>query len=415
MLGVGVAAVIVLAVVLKRPSRTVLGEGGTSGSGRGGRGAEVFGSGEGNGGWRRPMGGVRRSIGGEGEKPAETIVAERAVDFTRSRKQMVQGMARQLGVEVPAEMEQFFAALEAGEFREAKGFFNRLESMQADPNVPAGVKALLAAAADVFGVAAVAKSWPAGELLAYGESVLAALRPGTVYIAGTDAGRYIPSLLNEGAGGGRPLVLSLKNVGQPGFFEYLNALHGGSLVAPGAEELAAAGGGKAPNPEDLLRVLMEKNPGVNFAFEGTLQLNSLVGAAMPLGPIMELGVPNAGAGRVSATTAAESVAYWEATAQRLQGATELGPDAEARQAYAHLAGAQAEVMAGANHVAEAEQAFRAALSIAPGAFAPVEQYASFLAKTGRMEEALKVTGAFAENHPAYRGAVEALAAKWTPK
>ena len=50
---------------------------------------------------------------------------------------------------------------------------------------------------ETYGVAEIAHLWPAQQVLDYGEAVLGSLRPGMVYVGGTDAGRFIPTLLNE--------------------------------------------------------------------------------------------------------------------------------------------------------------------------------------------------------------------------
>ena len=56
---------------------------------------------------------------------------------------------------------------------------------------------LFAALFETHGVAEIAHDWPAQQLLDYGNSVLGALRPGMIYLGGTDAGRFIPTLLND--------------------------------------------------------------------------------------------------------------------------------------------------------------------------------------------------------------------------
>ena len=46
-------------------------------------------------------------------------------------------------------------------------------------------------------IAECAHDWPAQKLLDYGDATLGSLRPGMVYVGGTDPGRGIPTLLNE--------------------------------------------------------------------------------------------------------------------------------------------------------------------------------------------------------------------------
>ncbi|MSU36329.1 MAG: hypothetical protein EXS36_14780 [Pedosphaera sp.] len=55
-----------------------------------------------------------------------------------------------------------------------------------------------------LGVAEQVHEWPAQKFLDYGNGVLDSLRPGMVYVGGTDNGRWIPELLNDTSEGGTP-------------------------------------------------------------------------------------------------------------------------------------------------------------------------------------------------------------------
>jgi hypothetical protein len=376
------------------------------------------GSGGGEGGWKRPVGGVRwaRSTK-DGARSPEVIVADKAAGFARTRKQIASTLARKAGVDVSPEVDQFFAAAESGNWSDIKGLYNTLSSLRYGTNAPKDLEAMWPAIAETFGAAGVARSWPAEELLAYGESVLSALRPGSVYVAGTDAGRFIPTLMEDSAVGSRTIVVTPESLMDPSVVEYLNQVHGERLQVPTREDLEKAeqtrasdprrAGGSAPT---MLYALLEKNPGVNFAVEGTIPPDQLPGQPVPLGPVLELragdasGTPEA----LSPDRAAESVQYWQATAQRMQGATALEPGSETRRSYAQLATAQAELFARNNLTAEAEQAYRAAYDIAPGAIDPVVHLAKFLSQQGRTAEAIQTLDAFAQNQPGMAASVADL-------
>ena len=47
---------------------------------------------------------------------------------------------------------------------------------------------------DAYGVAEQVHIWPAQKLLDMGNAVLSQLRPGMVYVGGTDDGRWVPAL-----------------------------------------------------------------------------------------------------------------------------------------------------------------------------------------------------------------------------
>src|SRR5262249_3115059 len=89
---------------------------------------------------------------------------------------------------------------------------------------------------DAYGAAEQAHEWPAQQLLDYGHGVLNSLRPGMVYVGGTDNGRWIPELLNE-TGEGQPHVMLTQNALADGrYLEYLTDLYGGRLQTLTSED-----------------------------------------------------------------------------------------------------------------------------------------------------------------------------------
>jgi len=85
---------------------------------------------------------------------------------------------------------------EANDFDAIERLYHELrqahEDLVADPALVVLSPGLL----ETFGLAGVAHAWPALALLEYGRMVLEPLGPKTVYVGGTDEGRFIPTLLN---------------------------------------------------------------------------------------------------------------------------------------------------------------------------------------------------------------------------
>jgi hypothetical protein len=130
-------------------------------------------------------------------------------------------MAKQFKVEVPADVERFFDAAEAGRWDELKGLFDSLKQQRQGPASDEGLRTLWPAILETFGVAEVAHDWPAQKLLDYGDSVLDSLRPGMAYVGGTDAGRFIPTLLNETSDGEHHIVLTQHALADASYVQYL--------------------------------------------------------------------------------------------------------------------------------------------------------------------------------------------------
>jgi hypothetical protein len=160
------------------------------------------------------------------------VVAAKVQQFARARREVVQAMAKRFKVEVPPEVERFFAAAESGTWDEVKAAFEALDKLRKSENCPEDLRVLWGAVLETWGVAEIAHKWPAGQLLDYGEAVLGSLRPGMVYVGGTDPGRFIPTLLNETSDGERHVVLTQNAFADGSYLQYVRFLYEDRLAAP---------------------------------------------------------------------------------------------------------------------------------------------------------------------------------------
>lgn len=134
----------------------------------------------------------------------EEVVTNKINQFARNRREIVYPMARQLKVTVPDEVERFFEAVEAGWWDEVEG---RAKALRENLGRPEQIK-IWPAIHETWGAVQEARNWPAQKLLDYGNAILGSLRPGMVYVGGTDPGRWIPTMLNETSEGERHVVLT---------------------------------------------------------------------------------------------------------------------------------------------------------------------------------------------------------------
>jgi thioredoxin-like negative regulator of GroEL len=143
---------------------------------------------------------------------------------------------------------------------------------------------------------------------------------------------------------------------------------------------------------------MVKNPDLSFALEESFPLKSTYPNAMPLGALMELGVPDV-QNSFTRETAAQAVSYWRDTAQQVLSDAEAGADSADRLTYAKMAAAQAALLADHQYSAEAEQAYRVAMQISPASPEAVYGLGQLLATTGRADEARQLVADFGRAHP----------------
>jgi hypothetical protein len=387
----------------------------------------------------------RRSLDSTGV-PAPTpeeVVATKVMQFARSRRSIYRAMAKRNGVQVSPEAEQFFDAAQAGRWEELRGRYESLSQRRRGEDPPADLKVCSAALNETFGVAEVAHNWPAQKLLDYGNAVLDSLRPGMVYVGGTDAGRYIPTLLNETSEGEHHVILTQNALADRAYLDYASFLYGDRVATPGGTESDRAfqdyiAGAQRrllhdqENPDEasqllpgedvrmidnrlqvsgqvavmainerLLQMFMDNNPGASVALEESFPFRSTYSNAVPLGPIMELGVSDV-ANTFTAERVSQSLDFWCQLAQELAGDPEAPDGSDPRKTYARMAAAQANLFSDHQYSGQAEQAFALATQICPSSPEAVFGYANLLVSQNRVAEAIPVVQAAVNAAPGYQ-------------
>ncbi len=362
-------------------------------------------------------------------RPAEEIVAEKLRQFTRHHENLVAAMAKHHNVTVPPEVTRLFAAVAAGNWQEVTNLYTRLQQLRGKENAPPGLDKLWPAIMETYGVAEQTQKWPAQQLLDYGQAVLGSLRPGMVYLGGTDAGRFIPTFLADSSGGEAPIVLTQNGLADGSYLEYMRYRYGDKLntlssedsqkcfqnyvadaqkrlqhdqefpnepkqVLPGedihmSDNRVQVGGQIAVMAinEELLRTLLQKNPNASFALEESFALKSLYAGATTLGPITELRATD-GASALTPERAEQSLDYWRTTSQSVLAETEAA--SPSREAYAKMILGQAGLFEQRQLNLQAEQAFQLATTLSPGNPEAVLHYVKMLTEQQRLADARQV-------------------------
>lgn len=386
-------------------------------------------------------------------KTPEEIVAAKLARFARSRRQLAYALARRYHVQVPDDVNRFFVAVESGNWDESQACFKALNGGDASASQgggrPPGVNDLWSAIIDAYGVAEQVHLWPAQALLDYGNGILDSLRPGMVYVGGTDNGRWIPELLNDTSDGEQHIVVTQNGLADAKYLDYLDQLYGGRLstltpddaqhafqayvadaqqrlqhdqqfpdepkqVLPG-ENISSSGGKIQVSGqvavmqinERLLQTLMQKNPDLSFGIEESFPLKGTYADAVPLGPLMQLGVPDAPAA-FTPDVAAQTLDYWQNTAQDILADPQAAASESALRSYSHDINAAANLLAAHNYTDQAEQTYRLATQLWPGNPEPIDGLAGILARTGRANEARQLLDNFARTYPQQQSALPSV-------
>jgi hypothetical protein len=386
-------------------------------------------------------------------RSAEQIVAEKVVQFGKSRRKIVQDISARFGEKIPEEVQKFFDAVEAGDWAETDRLFQSMakRSGQYDSSEPPdpALNRFWPAVLEAYGVAEQAHLLPAKELLKFGEDVMATLRPGMVYVGGTDAGRFVPTLLAETSSGEHPVVLTQNALCDSRYLDYIQFLYGDRLDLPTQEDSARlfaefnaeakkrlehdeqfpdepkqirhrenitrkgdeieVSGSTAVMDinERLLQMILQRNPELGFALQESFPFKSVYGDATPAGPILELRARNQGEA-LSAGAAAESVEYWRQTAAQMKPDTDSD---ESRKNYSHMAVSHGNLLAQQGYAEAAEQTYQLSLQIYPGNIDTVINYREFLIGNGRGSEAEQLLQNFRAGHPDLQKELE----KWLPR
>ena len=172
-------------------------------------------------------------------KTAEEIVSEKVRQFGQKRRDFARRVAKRQNRELSPEAEGFFDALEAGNWEEIHARWKALADRSGQYENPREKPARdpdWSAILDGYGVAEQAHIWPAQKLLDYGQAVLGSLKPGMIYVGGTDPGRWVPELLNETGEGEPRIVITQNALADNTYLEFVNALYGEQMTTLTSED-----------------------------------------------------------------------------------------------------------------------------------------------------------------------------------
>ena len=129
---------------------------------------------------------------------------------------------------------------------------------------------------------------PAQKLLDYGNAILGSLRPGMVYVGGTDNGRWIPELLNETSGSEPHIIVTQNALADGRYIDFVNTLYNdrirATLPVVGISNLVSFLERTEAYRRDLRRVEYgdERDPAMRAFMERTAPLNHAQNITRPI-------------------------------------------------------------------------------------------------------------------------------------
>jgi Putative Zn-dependent protease, contains TPR repeats len=370
---------------------------------------------------------------------AEEIVATKLSQFGRNRRDVMRGMAKRFNVEVRPDVERFFDAVERGKWDEIQAAFQPMFE-QKKTGTRDDLNNIWGPILEAYGVAEATHLWPAQKLLDYGNSILDSLRPGMIYVGGTDPGRFIPTFLNETSDGEHHIILTQNAMADNTYLKYVDFLYANNFgtlnesdsqsafqqyiadaqkrlqhdqefpnepkqLLPGEDVRITDGRIEVSGQvavmginELLLQDFMKKNPGASFALEESFPMKSFYSDSIPLGPIMELRAADAQS-TFTSERADQVLDYWRDVAQQLTSDADSPQGSESRKTYSKMVSSQAHLLEDHNFTADAEQAYRLAAHLEPSSPEAVYGLANLLARGGHTAEAQQIITDFQRRNP----------------
>lgn len=389
-------------------------------------------------------------------EPAAQMVARKAKQFGHLQHDFFYKMVKKRNMKVPKEVERFFEAAEKGDWEQLEASFKKLSAVapqrsknpgEADrlwgqeprPD-PDELGQLWSSINATFGPLEQAHQWPPQEYLDYGNAILDSLRPGMVYVGGTDPGRFIPELLAATSDGEQHVVITQNALADGSYLDYIRAQFGDRMGLPSSEDAQRAfdqyttdararllHDQQFPNEppqlkpgenvtiddqgkvnvsgqvsvmlinELILQDILQKNPSLSFGLEESFPLKSTYGDAAPLGPIMELRAQG-GQDALTADSAGQSLDYWKDRVQQLLS-DPAASGSDWMKAYAKMIDGQANLFNAHGLNDQAEQAYRLSLQVTPGNPEAVLGYTNLLVAENRSQDALAIAQSAAQAHP----------------
>ncbi|MBN1671697.1 MAG: M56 family metallopeptidase [Kiritimatiellae bacterium] len=345
--------------------------------------------------------------------------------FAAAKEAQAEGLARTQSFELTPELRAFFDAAARANSNRVDALFRQLQQQRDLGQQAAGSTVLTTAlwqtVLETWGADREFTAWSSNALLSsYADDVLSAIPDGSVYLGGTDPGRFVITAFHQTRHAPDIQILTQNGLADAGYMEYLRALYGGTLGLPDARDMNEAFGdyarramtGQTPasgsvSVKDgrvtvdgvaavmqinaaLCRQIFERNKAQHaFYVEESYVVDWMYPYLLPHKLIFRLN--NEPLPALPEAVIREDLAYWDAYADRLLATDGFDRDIAARMTFAKMRTATAGLYAWRDLEREAELAFEQARALCPVSPDVAFRLADFHLRRGRpvrAEEAL---------------------------
>lgn len=366
--------------------------------------------------------------------------------FIAAKEAQARALAKAEGRELPPEFAPFFAAAARGDSHSVTNFFNEMVKRQ--PHDGGHDRSLSGAAwqpvLEVYGALDVFAKVGDKYAIAVGEGIIKSIPAGSVYIGGTDPGRFLITALSTSQINADPfftitpkffaltpnrLVESTDNV------NYLRSMYGQRMKIPTEEDVqrcvrdyvaemqARQARGEKPSPDEqvtteggtvqvsgvqgamniyalITKLIFDNNPDREFYVEESYVIPWMYPYLEPHGLILKLNrKPLA---QIDPVVIARDREFWDELAKRLLADPEYLNHRWARAAYAKLRSAIGGVYTYRRMTGEAEYAFKQAVTLDPSHPEANFRLSQLYMEQRRFDDAIAVITALQQRDPTNR-------------
>jgi hypothetical protein len=154
--------------------------------------------------------------------------------FLATQETKARTLAKQEGNKLPSDFDAFYKAAKTGDWQDATNLFDQMRKrIDADSSL---LGSWFSATLDAYGVFVV---FPPGDkyAIAFGNDIIQSIPGGSIYLGGTDPGRFVVTAMMESHTDGKTFfMLSQNPLADVTYLHYLRAMYGGKIYMPTDED-----------------------------------------------------------------------------------------------------------------------------------------------------------------------------------
>jgi len=152
--------------------------------------------------------------------------------FVGEKHDLERAIAKKHNVELPARVEEFFAATQKRDWTTSTNLFFTIQqdTHTEHPEIPWGPSHLWGAVHDTYGIFEVFHWMNPKFAKMFGEEIVQSIPPGSIYFGGTDGGRFLVSAFSQSHSKGQPFYTITQNaLADPSYLGYVGDMYGDKI------------------------------------------------------------------------------------------------------------------------------------------------------------------------------------------